>query len=183
MVRKRNGGWRPCGDYRRLNLATKEDKYPLPNMGDLTSRLDGCSFFTKLDLQKGYFQVPVAADNIAKTAIITLFGLFEFTRMPFGLWNAGMTFQRLMDHIFFDLPCVFIYLDDLSIASRTAEDHRRHVREVLTWLHDYGLRLNGEKCVWGQQAVDFLGHRVSAAGIRRCQTGSRRCAVFLSRRR
>jgi RNase H-like domain found in reverse transcriptase/Reverse transcriptase (RNA-dependent DNA polymerase) len=70
-----------------------------------------------------------------------------------------------MDHIFFDLPCVFIYLDDLLIASRTAEDHRRHVREVLTRLHDSGLRLNSKKCVWGQQAVDFLGHRVSAAGI------------------
>jgi Reverse transcriptase (RNA-dependent DNA polymerase) len=124
MVRKKDGGWRPCGDNRRLNLATKDDRYPLPNIGDLTSRLDGCSFFTKLDLQKGYLQVPVTAADIAKTAIITPFGLFEFNRMPFGLRNAGMTFQRLMDKIFFDLPCVFIYLDDLLIASRTAEDHR-----------------------------------------------------------
>jgi Reverse transcriptase (RNA-dependent DNA polymerase) len=165
MVRKKDGGWRPCGDYRRLNLATKEDRYPLPNMGDLTSRLDGRSFFTELNLQKGYLQVPVTAADIVKTAIITQFWLFEFNRMPFGLHNAGMTFQRLMDKIFFDLPCIFVYLDDLLIASRTAEDHRQHVREVLTRLQDNGLRLNGKKCACGQRTVDFLGHRVSAAGI------------------
>jgi Reverse transcriptase (RNA-dependent DNA polymerase) len=101
MVCKKDGGWRPCGDYRRLNIITKEDKYPLPNMGDLSSRLDGCRIFSKLDLQKGYLQVPVATRDIPKTAIITPFGLFEFLRMPFGLRNAGMTFQRLMDNVFF----------------------------------------------------------------------------------
>jgi cleavage and polyadenylation specificity factor subunit 1 len=98
MVRKKDDGWRPCGDYRRLNLATREDKYPLPNMGDLAGHLDSCKVFTKLDLQKGYLQVPVAAADIPKTAIIMPFGLFEFNRMPFGLRNAGMTFQRLMDN-------------------------------------------------------------------------------------
>jgi Reverse transcriptase (RNA-dependent DNA polymerase) len=91
MVRKKDGGWRPCSDYRRLNIITKEDKYLLPNMGDLSSRLDGCRIFSKLDLQKGYLQVPVTAKDIPKTAIITPFGLFEFLRMPFGLRNACMT--------------------------------------------------------------------------------------------
>jgi hypothetical protein len=94
MVQKKDGSWRPCGDYRPLNLQTVEDKYPLPNMADLAARLDGCKLFSKLDLRKGYLQVPVAAEDVAKTAIITPFGLFEFTRMPFGLQNAGMTFQR-----------------------------------------------------------------------------------------
>jgi hypothetical protein len=99
---------------------TKEDKYPIPNMGDLSGRLDGCVIFSKLDLRKGYLQVPVAAADIAKIAITTLFSLFEFTRMPFGLRNAGMTFQKLMDKIFFDLHAVFGYLDDLLIGSRSA---------------------------------------------------------------
>jgi cleavage and polyadenylation specificity factor subunit 1 len=121
--------------------------------------------FTKLDLQKGYFQVPVAAADIAKTAIITPFGLFEFLRMPFGLKNAGMTFQRLMDRIFFDVPFVFGYLDDVLVASSSVEDHRRHVREVLKRLADNGLVLNTDKCVWEQQQLEFLGHMVSAAGI------------------
>ena len=71
MVPKKDGSWRPCGDFRRLNAATKDDKYPLPNMTDLSSRLDGCRIFSKLDLQKGYHQVPVAAADIEKTAVIT----------------------------------------------------------------------------------------------------------------
>jgi Reverse transcriptase (RNA-dependent DNA polymerase) len=165
MVRKKDGGWRPCGDFRRLNVQTTDNKYPLPNMGDLSSRLDGCTIFTKLDLQKGYFQVPVAAADIPKTAIITPFGLFKFVRMPFGLKNAGMTFQRLMDRLFFDIPFVFLYLDDLLIASRSAAEHRRHLREVLQRLQDNGLVLNADKCVWGQSSMEFLGHQVSAQGV------------------
>jgi hypothetical protein len=101
MVRKKDGSWRPCGDFRRLNLITTEDRYPLPNMADLSSRLDGCTIFSKLDLQKGYLQVPVKQQDIPKTAIITPFGLFEFLCMPFGLRYAGMTFQRMMDQLFF----------------------------------------------------------------------------------
>jgi hypothetical protein len=90
MVRKKDGGWHPCGDFRRLNLITAGDKYPLPNMQDLSARLAGCRFFTKLDLQKSYLQVPVQPEDLPKTAVITPFSLFEFVRMPFGLKNAGM---------------------------------------------------------------------------------------------
>jgi hypothetical protein len=131
MVRKKDGTWRPCGDFRRLNLITTEDRYSLPNMADLSSHLDGCTIFSKLDLQKGYLQVPVKQQDVPKTAIITPFGLFEFLRMPFGLRNAGMMFQRMMDQLFFDLPCVFVYLDDLLIASKSVEDHKEHLRLVL----------------------------------------------------
>jgi Reverse transcriptase (RNA-dependent DNA polymerase)/RNase H-like domain found in reverse transcriptase len=165
MVRKKDGDWRPCGDFRRLNVQITDDKYPLPNMGDLSSRLDGCTIFTKLDLQKGYFQVPVAAADVPKTAVITPFGLFEFVRMLFGLKNAGMTFQRLMDRLFFDIPFVFVYLDDLLVARRSAAEHRRHLREVLQRLQDNGLVLNADKCVWGQSSLEFLGHQVSAQGV------------------
>jgi hypothetical protein len=86
-------------------------------MADLAARLDGCHIFSKLDLRKGHLQVPVAAGDIAKTTIITPFGLFEFTRMLFGLRNAGMTFQRLMDSILGSLPFAFVYLDDILVAS------------------------------------------------------------------
>jgi hypothetical protein len=104
MVAKKDGLWRPCGDYRQLNLQMVEDKYPLPNMADLAARLDSCRVLIKLDLRKSYLQVPVAAEDIAKTAIITPFGLFAFNRMPFGLRNEGMTFQRLIDSILGGLP-------------------------------------------------------------------------------
>ncbi len=101
-----------------------KDKYPLPNMADLVAHLDSCTVFSKLDLRKGYLQVPVAATDIAKTAIITPFGLFEFVRMPFGLRNAGMTFQRLMDSLLGGLPFTFVYLDDILIASTSKALHR-----------------------------------------------------------
>jgi Reverse transcriptase (RNA-dependent DNA polymerase)/RNase H-like domain found in reverse transcriptase len=152
MVLKKDGTWRPCGDFCRLNLITAADCYPLPNMADCSARLDGCQVFSKLDLQKGYLQVPVAAEDIPKTAVITTFGLFEFIRMPFGLKNAGMTFQRMMDQIFADIPYVFIYLDDVLVASRDMEEHQRHLRQVLSLLQANGLQLNAEKCVWAIQA-------------------------------
>jgi RNase H-like domain found in reverse transcriptase/Reverse transcriptase (RNA-dependent DNA polymerase)/Integrase zinc binding domain len=97
--------------------------------------------------------------------VITPFGLFEFVRMPFGLKNAGMTFQRLMDSILNGLPFVFVYLDDILIASPSLESHRRHVAEVLDILSRNGLVINVGKCVFGQSTVEFLGHRVSSAGI------------------
>jgi hypothetical protein len=134
-------------------------------MGDLSARLDGCKIFSKLDLQKGYYQVLVAAADIHKTAVITPFGLFEFVRMPFGLKNAGMTFQRMMDHIFFDLPFSFVYLDDLLVASHSVEEHRHHLRRALHRLQENGLVINREKCVFGLPEVEFLGHRVTAGGV------------------
>jgi Reverse transcriptase (RNA-dependent DNA polymerase) len=165
LVKKKDGTWRPCGDFRRLNLVTVADKYPLPNMADFTARLDGCRIFSKLDLNKGYLQVPVAAVDIPKTALITPFGLFEFVCMPFGLKNAGMTFQQMMDNIFQGLPFVFIYLDDVLNASRMAEEHRRHLRTMLQLLADNGLLLNVQKCVLGASSMEFLGHWLTAGSV------------------
>ena len=113
MVMKKDGSWRPCGDFRRLNLVTEPDTYPLPNMLDFSARVAGCKVFSKIDLRKGYYQIPMHPDDIRKTAICTPFGLFEFRHMPFGLRNAGNTFQRMMDRILAGLSFVFCYLDDI----------------------------------------------------------------------
>ncbi len=165
MVCKADGSWRPCGDYRRLNLVTAADKYPVPNMQDLSARLHGCKVFSKLDLRKGYYQIPMRPEDIPKTAVITPFGLWEFTRMPFGLKNAGQMFQRLMDRVGADMPFLFIYLDDILVASPDPELHKTHLCTILQRLHEFGLVLNLEKCELGRQAVDFLGHRISADGV------------------
>ena len=109
MVQKSDGSWPPCGDYRRLNNVTRPDRYHLPNIRDFTNNIRGCKFFSKLDLVKGFNQVPMSEADICKTAIVTPFGLFEFLYMPFGLKNVAQTFQRLMDRIFRGLPFVFIY--------------------------------------------------------------------------
>jgi hypothetical protein len=164
MVMKPDGTWRPCGDYRRLNLVTTPDSYPLPNIQDLSARLHGCSIFSKLDLRKGYYQIPVQEGDIHKTAVITPFGLWEFLCMPFGLRNAGQSFQRFMDDVLAGLDFAFCYLDNILIASSNEDEHLQHLPQVLQRLQQYGLVLNMEKCELGRQQVDFLGHHITTEG-------------------
>ena len=165
VVQKSNGQWRPCGDYRQLNAMTKDDRYPLPHIQDLNSHLTGCKIFSKIDLVRGYHQIPMAPSSIPKTAIITAFGLWEFLRMPFGLKNAGQAFQRLMDGVLRDVPCTFVYLDDILISSKSPEEHHEHLRQVFQLLSSNGLVINKAKCIFGTQELDFLGHRISAEGV------------------
>ena len=163
MVRKADGSWRPCGDYRRLNSVTVPDTYPLPNMMDFTSRLEGCKWFSKVDLKKGYHQIPMNAEDIPKTAIVTPFGLFEYTRMTFGMRNAGSTFQRLMDRVLAGSNA-FAYLDDVLVASPTAEQHAADLEDLFSRLRQGGLVVNAEKCQFAVPELDFLGHHITAAG-------------------
>ena len=165
MVQKSDGSWRPCGDFRRLNLLSETDCYPLPNMTDITGSLAGAAVFSKLDLKKGYHQIPVHPADVRKTAIITPFGLFEFVRMPFGLKNAGMTFQRFIDRVLAGLPFVLVYLDDILVASPDRKTHLEHLRVVLERLRENGLVLNRSKCEFFRSTVDFLGLRVAAGGV------------------
>jgi hypothetical protein len=165
MVKKEDGTWRPCGDYRRVNLQTTPNLYTCPNIGDMSAELAGCVVFSKLDLKKGYHQVPVHPADVAKTAVITPFGLFEYVRMPFGMRNAGQTFQRLMERILAGLEFCFVYLDDILVASKDGQEHQRHLHTIFERLQANGLVLNKNKCLFAVQALDFLGHRVSAAGI------------------
>ena len=166
IVTKSDGSLRPCGDYRRLNTKTEPDHYPLPNITDITSYLHGATIFSKLDLLKGYFQVPMAPEDIPKTAIATPFGTYTFNYSCFGLRNAGATFQRLMDSILGDLPFCAIYVDDILIYSTSKEEHLQHIREVLRRLEEHGLILRPDKCLFGLSKVEFLGHTISSGGVK-----------------
>ena len=166
MVPEKNGTVRPCGDDRHLNGRTSGDSYPLPHLHGFTASLTGNMIFSKVDLVMGYHQIPVRAEDIAKTAIATPFGLFEFVRMPFGLKNAAQTFQRLMDSVTSQLSGVFVYLDDVLVASPTAQQHARDLRQLFSALARFGLVVNINKCEFGVKEIHFLGHSVSARGIK-----------------
>ncbi len=150
IVMKPDGTWQPC-NYSRLNLVTTPDTYPLPNIQDLLARLHGCSIFCKLDLGKGYYQIPVQEGDVHKTAVITPFGLWDFLRMMFGLQNARQSFQRFMDEVLAGLDFAFCYLDHIPKASSSNEEHLQHLQLVLQRQRQYRLVLNMKKCELGRQ--------------------------------
>ena len=132
---------------------------------DFTTNLHGKKIFSKVDLLKGYHQIPVAEGDIGKTAVITPFGLFIFPRCPFGLKNAGQDFQRMMDAILGDLPFCYVYLDDILVFSNSPEEHMKHLRQIFDLLAENGLVVNRAKCVLGVKELDFLGFHVNQDGI------------------
>lgn len=157
--------FRICGDYRRLNEQTVIDRYPLPHIMDLTQSFSGKSIFSVVDLAKAYYQIPMLPEDIEKTAVTTPFGLFEYLVMPFGLKNAGQTFQRFLQGIFLDLDYVACYVDDICVASDNESQHLEHLRTVFQRLKTYGLIINVDKCQLGQESVNFLGYKLSSTGV------------------
>ena len=168
FVKKKDGSMRLCVDYRALNSITIKNKYPLPRVDELLDRLHGAKYWSSMDLRSGYHQVRIAEHHINRTAFATRYGLYEWTVMPFGLSGAPSTFQALMNDIFrphLD-KFVLVYLDDIMVYSRTKEDHLKHLDIVLSLLEKHQLYVKMEKCSFAMDETEFLGHIVSASGIR-----------------
>ena len=167
LVDKSDGSVRFCVDYRKLNLVTKPDAYPMPRLDNLIETIGGCRYISSLDLVKGFWQVRIDPRDQEKTAFCSPFGLFEFRVLSFGLRNSPATFQRLMDQTLQGLSDFTVaYIDDIGIFSNTWEDHLRHLEVVLQRLSAVGLTVKASKCQLGSPEIKYLGHVVGGGIIK-----------------
>ena len=170
FVKKKDGSFRLCIDYRGLNRVTVKNKYPLPRIDELLDQLRGAKWFSKIDLASGYHQIPIEPGDVRKTAFRTRYGHYEFVVMPFGLTNAPAAFMKMMNGIFREYldEFVIIFIDDILVYSKTKEDHKshkRHLRAVLGRLREHKLFAKLSKCSFWQKIIGFLGHIVSDQGV------------------
>ena len=168
IVSKKDGTKRFCVDYRKLNDVTVKDSYPIPRIDDSLEQLSGAQWFSCLDLNAGYWQVEVDEADREKTAFTSRRGLFEFKTMPFGLCNAPATFERLMETVLAGLnwQICLIYLDDIIVHGESFEAMLTNLDRVLSKLQEAGLKLKPRKCQLFKKEVEYLGHIVSASGIK-----------------
>ena len=167
-MKKKDGTLRMCIDYRKINKVTVKNKYPLPRIEDLSDQLKGAGVFSKIDLRSGYYQLRVKDVDVPKTAFRTRYGHYEFLVMPFGLTNAPTGFMDLMNKVFRPYldQFVVIFIDDILVYSRDESEHEQHLKIVLQTLKEKKLYAKLSKCDFWLKEISFLGHFVSAEGIR-----------------
>jgi transposase InsO family protein len=167
LVKKPDGSIRFCVDYRQVNARTVHDTYPLPRVDDALDALQGARLFSTMDCLTGFWQVPVDPASKPVTAFATPDGKYEFNRLPFGLINAPATFARMMDVVLGGLKwhSCLLYLDDIIVFGRNAEEHLQRLEAVFRALDDASLVLKLSKCYFGFHELHYLGHVVSADGI------------------
>ena len=160
LVKKKDGKIRFCIDYRRLNKELEFDGEPMPDVGAIFSSVSGCKYFSKLDLAKGYWQIPMAESSKPLTAFTTPQGQFQWNVMPFGLKTAGAIFSRMMRKLIVRArdPCIHNFIDDVLIASPTCEEHLASLRRLFACLRQANLAVRPTKCSLGETQVSFLGH-------------------------
>ncbi len=167
FVKKKDGGLRPCIDYRGLNDITIKFRYPLPLVPAALEQLREARYFTKLDLRSAYNLIRIREGDEWKTAFSTTTGHYEYLVMPFGLANSPSVFQSFINDVFRDMlnRWVIVYIDDILIYSTSLKDHVKQVRAVLRRLIDHQLYAKAEKCEFHQESVSFLGYVISSGGV------------------
>nr|GEZ09024.1 putative reverse transcriptase domain-containing protein [Tanacetum cinerariifolium] len=167
FVKKKDGSFRMCIDYRELNKLTVKNRYPHPRIDDLFNQLQGSSVYSKIDLRSGYHQLRVREEDIPKTAFKTRYGHYEFQVMPFGLTNAPAVFMNLMNQVckpYLD-KFVIVFIDDILIYSKNKEEHEEHLKQILELLKKEELYAKFSKCKFWIPRVQFLGHVIDIKGI------------------
>ena len=167
FVKKKDGTWRLCIDYRQLNKVTIRNKYSLHWIDDLFDQLQGAKVFSKIDLRSGYYQLRIRKSDIPKTTFKTRYGHYEFLVMSFGLTNAPVAFMDLINRVFHPYldRFVIVFIDNILVYSRSELEHERHLGLVLQTLRQYQLYAKFSKCEFWLSRVGFLGHVVSVDGI------------------
>lgn len=168
LVGKKTGDTRMCVDYRKINAVTEQVAYPIPLMAEIEDLLWNKKFFSTIDIAAMYWRIPMRKEDQCKTAFVVPFGLYEYTVMPFGLCGAPATAVRLMNMLLSDLirKSCFVYFDDIIIFSESFKDHLQHIEEVLQRLRDQNIKIRPKKCRFMRESVSYLGHQISAVGIR-----------------
>ena len=167
IVRKKNGELRLCVDYRKLNSRTLPDQYAVPLVQEALDCLNGCTWFSVIDLKSGYYQIPMKKEDQEKTAFICPLGFYEFKRLPQGIKGAPATFQRLMERCMAGLNLVeaLVYMDDIIVFARSLEEMELRMTKVMSRLAEFGLKVSPDKCQICCKSVKYLGHIVSERGV------------------